>query len=51
MSIWRDTMDFLVTQQDEVLFLEGGPSHRHGAHPCCFEPGHIDGIALEDRNE
>ena len=44
------TADFLVTVQDEVLFLEGGPPHELGAHPCCFEPGNIQGIELRDRN-
>ena len=44
------TADFLVTQQDKVLFLEGGPPHEMGAHPCCFPPGEIQGIALSDRN-
>lgn len=28
--------DFLVTTQEEVLFLEGGPGWGHGAHPCCL---------------
>ena len=30
-----------------MLFLEGGPSHRMGAHPCCFAPNGIEGYALE----
>ena len=33
-----------------MLFLEGGPPHELGAHPCCFKPGRIKGIALSDRN-
>ena len=44
------TADFLVTQGGEVLFLEGGPPHELGAHMCCFRPGEIQGVALEDRN-
>lgn len=52
------TMDFLVEavpggelggENDRVLFLEGGPPHHQGprsAHPCCFPPGKIEGIAL-----
>lgn len=47
------TLDFLKTADGEILFLEGGPPHHQvwGAHPCCFQPGKIKGIALEDRNE
>ena len=48
------TADFLVREEnDRVMFLEGGPPHRveGGAHPCCFRPGEIDGIALSDRND
>jgi len=30
-----------------MLFLEGGPPHFMGAHPCCFQPGRIRGVALE----
>lgn len=44
--------DFLLTEEGKVLFLEGGPPHVLGpvsAHPCCFAPGRIDGIALERR--
>ena len=44
------TADFIVTVDNLVLFLEGGPPHEMGAHMCCFEPGKIDGIALHDRN-
>ena len=43
------TADFLVDLNDKVWFLEGGPPHELGAHPCCFLPGEIDGIALENR--
>ncbi len=44
------TADFIVTSKDEILFLEGGPPHELGAHPCCFQPGEIQGVALENRN-
>ena len=44
------TADFMATKEG-ILFLEGGPPHEMGAHPCCFQPGRIEGIALEDRNE
>lgn len=44
------TADYIVASDDEVLFLEGGTPHELGAHPCCFEPGLIDGIALASRN-
>lgn len=45
------TCDFMVTPDDEVLFLEGGPPHwpTGGAHPCCFAPGHTEGVALGNR--
>ena len=33
------------------LLIECGPPHERGAHPCCFKPGEIRGIALVDRNE
>ena len=44
------TADFMSTA-DGILFLEGGPPHEMGAHPCCFIPGNIEGVALADRNE
>ena len=44
------TADFMVNEDGEVLFIEGGPPHELGAHPCCFQPGKIEGIALSDRN-
>jgi hypothetical protein len=44
------TADFLVSENLEVLFLEGGPPHIPGgpvsAHPCCFSPGQVRGVAL-----
>ena len=30
------TLDFLVTPDNAVLFLEAGPGHFFGAHPCAF---------------
>lgn len=30
------TPDFLVTPENTVLFLEAGPGHFFGAHPCAF---------------
>ena len=45
------TVDWLVEAvTGRVLFLEGGPPHDRGAHPCCFKPGEIEGVALVDRN-
>lgn len=46
------TADFLVMPEGTVLFLEGGPPHVDdlvSAHPCCFAPGKIVGIALEQQ--
>ena len=44
------TVDYIVDKNDNVLFLEGGPPHELGAHPCCFKPYQINGIALTNRN-
>ena len=43
------TADFVRLPDGAVLFLEGGPPHtpRWGAHPCCFKPGAVGGIALK----
>lgn len=30
------TLDFLVTPEQDVVFLEAGPGHYFGAHPCAF---------------
>ena len=38
--------DWLVRPDGEILFLEGGPPHHEGAHPCCFPVGKIQGLAL-----
>ena len=40
------TTDFMVTADGSAVFLEGGPPHEMGAHPCCFAAGKIDGVAL-----
>ena len=40
------TTDFIVKQDYSLLFLEGGPLHELGAHPCCFHPGEIAGVVL-----
>jgi hypothetical protein len=47
------TADWLVTPFKEILFLEGGPPFTPwgGAHPCCFKPSEIEGIALSNRNK
>ena len=42
--------DFLVTEDGEVLFIEGGPPASRGAHSCCFDPAQIEGVALANRN-
>ena len=44
------TADFISTV-DGIRFLEGGPPHQMGAHPCCFRPFEISGLALIDRNK
>ena len=44
------TADYLVNAQGEMLLIEGGPPHEMGAHPCCFRPGEIEGVALIDQN-
>ena len=46
------TADFIAARgTHEILFLEGGPPHELGGHPCCFLKGEIDGVALENRNQ
>lgn len=46
------SMDFMRLQNGNLVFLEGGPPHLPdwGAHPCCFKPGEIEGVALSYRN-
>ena len=47
------TADWLLTGVSDCVFLEGGPPHEESghvsAHPCCFAPGKIEGIALARR--
>ena len=43
------TVDYIVDENGEVLFLEGGPPAELGAHPCCFAGDEIEGVALKDR--
>lgn len=47
------TADYMVLPDGDVTFLEGGPAHRldGGAHPCCFEPGNVKGLALDSEKE
>lgn len=47
--------DYIVAEDGECLFLEGGPAHIYkpafGASPCCFNPHDgITGIALAQGN-
>ena len=44
------TIDFVVTT-DGVLMLEGGPPWFMGADPCCFEPGAVEGLALQNASK
>ena len=47
------TADWLVNSEGSLLFLEGGPPHRKqapAAGSCCFRPGAVHGIALENLN-
>ena len=44
------TADFVATT-DGMILLEGGPPHFMGAHPCCFNPGAIHGVALAPQPE
>ena len=42
------TADYILPEGgNHLLFLEGGPPHELGAHPCCFPADAINGIALE----
>lgn len=44
------TIDFLVTKEGELLFIEAGPGYGFGAHPCCYTGksgvSRIEGIKL-----
>ena len=45
------TADYIVDADDNVAFLEGGPPHHLGAHPCGFPMGETQGLALTPKNE
>ena len=46
------TADFVMTEDEGVMLLEGGPPHFAGAHPCCFKQrGAIKGMALDGQDE
>lgn len=47
------SLDWIKDTNGNIFFLEGGPPHlpHWGAHPCCFKPGSISGIALSNQNE
>jgi len=44
------SLDFLVSDKGELLFIEAGPGYGYGGHPCCFFDGEsvskIEGIKL-----
>lgn len=40
------SIDFVVDEQGQVLFLEAGPAAGFGAHPCAFLAREIEGVAL-----
>ncbi len=49
------TLDFMVKDDNEVVFLEGGPAGMAAAHPCCFiqegraySEDFLHGVALSD---
>jgi hypothetical protein len=47
------TADFLVKENGDLVFLEGGPEWTSGrAHPCCFKPEDLipGAIALKNEN-
>jgi len=46
------TTDWLVLRDGRVVMVAGGPAHTRdgGAGSCCFRPGEVAGIAMEDRN-
>ena len=45
------TADYILDADNRLLFLEGGPPHEMGAHPCCFEIGNTYGVAMKDQNQ
>lgn len=48
---WAAEANFIASPGLGLVVLEGGPPHMRdgGAHPCCFKPMEIEGIALVDR--
>ena len=46
-QIWRSTA---ASEDLWDATRVGEAAHFAGAHPCCFQEGDIDGIALTDRN-
>lgn len=43
------TADWILTAEGEMLLLECGPMHAEGgagSHPCCFDPGEVEGVRL-----
>jgi len=46
------TTDWLVLRDGRVVMIAGGPAHTKdgGAGSCCFVPGQVSGIAMENRN-
>lgn len=50
-SLNQWTADFARLPSGAIVFLEGGPPHSPtgSAHSCCFEPGKVEGFALEAR--
>lgn len=40
------TLDFLINQEGQAVFLEAGPPFGAGAHPCAFIDREIEGVAL-----
>ena len=50
-SPFRDYFDSHFDADGNIAFLEGGPPHHLGAHPCCFPIGETQGRALTPKNE
>ena len=36
------TADFCLTEDKDIVFLEGGPPWGAGSHPCCFAPDAVE---------
>jgi len=44
------TADWILREDGQLLFLEGGPPWGKGADPCCFRPDEpVDGVLLENK--